>query len=196
MEPKQSTVSVWAHLRSKFLFYCGLNEKTTSEFVNELLTETFARIEANQPNVPSLIIDDIRRKLAKDVEIVMAEDVHRQLAGLDPMAEYVLEEASRNAAQIVPLLLRCRRKGWLWARTRQLVCGALETDLTRQLGDLYDHPLTARAARAGKAGNAETIRMFLETYNILLRHLLALAIAREVPRRFRPLFERPPADRQ
>ncbi len=190
MAPKQSTVSVWTHLRVKFLYYSDLYGKTTSEFFNELLTETFDRIEANQPEIPSLVIDDLRRKLAKNVEHVLSEDVHRQLAGIDPMAESVKEAAAQNVATVVPLLLRCRRRGWAWARASRLICGTLETDLSRQLGSLYDTPLTAAAAQMNNLRTTDTIRLYHETYVILVRHLLALAIVREVPRRFRSLLER------
>ncbi len=191
MQFKQTTVSIWTHLKPKLLSYCELLNTTTSAYVNDLLSETFARVEDDQPGVPSFFVDKMRRKLGKDTEILMSEALHRQLAGIDPVAEDAKESAGRNTSRIVPIFLRGRRRGWTSDRVCQSVCGRVETELAQQLRNLYDDPVTLVAAneKIGGAPSPALSRIYHETYIIMLRHILALAIGHEIPHRFKPLFE-------
>ena len=191
---RQSTVSIWTHLKDKFLDYCTLSGKTSSVFVNELLEETFARIEADRPDLPSFFVSSLRRKLGKDVEVKLSETLHRQFFDIDPIAERSKEEAAYNTGLLVPQLLRARRRGWSWDKARRRACGSVQTDLTRQLGQLYDDPMTLEAAIAKMGGTNPTtplIRVYNEAYRILLRHTLTLAIGTKLPPRFQSLLNEP-----
>ena len=194
----QTTVSVRMSLQAELLHYAGLLGTTPSTLVNDILEGAFLSACADEPDRSLVMPDLIRRALGKDAHRKLAEEYHRKLFGTQVHEnERAMTFAVDNAGRAVPLLKAAKEQKQSYDTARPALFGCLRSQLTEEIGALYETELMSRAAREIYDPTtmdprdffktmASTTKLYNQVYDLYLRDHLAREVVRETPKQFLP----------
>ena len=195
----QTTASVRMSLQPELLRYAELLNRTPSTLVNDILEGAFFAVRAEEPARALLVLDLLRQALGKDAFRKLGSEYYRKLAGTERMeTERAVRFAVGNTSRFVPLLKAAKRQSQAYGDVRRQLFGYVESDLSEEIGKLYDAEVTALAAREAQdpvkvapedffSAMIHTTALYNQTYNIFLKDHLAREVVKEIPREFMPI---------
>ena len=194
----QTTVSVRMSLQTGLLRYASLLEPSPSPLANDILEGAFLAVRADEPGRTLVVPDRIRQALDQEVNRQLAEEYHRKLFGTQAHEnERAVTFATDNAGRTVPLLKTAKQQAQPYEAVRPALFGCVQSQLTEEVGALYETELMSRAAQESYdpaivdprdffKTMAHTTKVYNQVYGLFLRDHLAREVVREVPKQFLP----------